>query len=123
MLFLPAGVSKPVRIQGAFVSDSEVEAVVDFVIEQQKAQYQEEMIPTEIVEVPAHEETDDLYDDAVQLVTEMQTASVSLLQRRFRVGYSRAARIVDQMEMRGVVGPPDGSRPRQVLVSKDEMGN
>ena len=120
MLFLPAGVSKPVRIQGAFVSDREVEDVVDFVIEQQKAQYQEEMIPTEIVDVPPHEETDDLYDDAVQLVTEMQTASVSLLQRRFRVGYSRAARIVDQMEMRGVVGPPDGSRPRQVLISKDE---
>ena len=120
MLFLPAGASKPVRIQGAFVSDREVEAVVDFVIEQQKAQYQEEMIPTEIVDVPPHEETDDLYDDAVQLVTELQTASVSMLQRRFRVGYSRAARIVDQMEMRGVVGPPDGSRPRQVLISKEE---
>ncbi|MBO1911470.1 DNA translocase FtsK, partial [Microvirga sp. 3-52] len=120
MLFLPAGASKPVRIQGAFVSDREVEAVVDFVIEQQKAQYQEEMIPTEIVDIPSHEETDDLYDDAVQLVTELQTASVSMLQRRFRVGYSRAARIVDQMEMRGVVGPPDGSRPRQVLISKEE---
>ena len=120
MLFLPAGKSKPVRIQGAFVSDSEVEAVVDFVIEQQKAQYQEEMIPTEIEVVAPHEETDELYDDAVQLVTEMQTASVSMLQRRFRVGYSRAARIVDQMEMRGVVGPPEGSKPRQVLVAKDE---
>ena len=120
MLFLPAGESKPVRIQGAFVSDSEVEAIVDFVIEQQKAQYQEEMIPTEIEEVAPHEETDELYDDAVQLVTEMQTASVSMLQRRFRVGYSRAARIVDQMEMRGVVGPPEGSKPRQVLVAKDE---
>lgn len=120
MLFLPAGVAKPVRIQGAFVTDSEVEAVVDFVIEQQKAQYQEEMIPTDIEEVAPHEETDELYDEAVQLVTDMQTASVSLLQRRFRVGYSRAARIVDQMEMRGVVGPPEGSKPRQVLMSKDE---
>jgi len=119
MLYLPAGKSKPIRIQGAFVSDSEVEAVVDFVIEQQKAQYQEEMIPTDIVEVPPHEETDELYNDAVQLVVEMQTASVSMLQRRFRVGYSRAARIVDQMEARGIVGPPDGSRPRQVLVGKD----
>lgn len=121
MLFLPAGVAKPVRIQGAFVSDSEVEAVVDFVIEQQKAQYQEEMIPQDIKEVPAHEETDELYDEAVQLVTEMQTASVSMLQRRFRVGYSRAARIVDQMEMRGVVGPPEGSKPRQVLIGRNEM--
>ncbi|WP_438298575.1 DNA translocase FtsK [Sporosarcina sp. FA15] len=120
MLFLPAGVAKPVRIQGAFVTDAEVEAVVDFVIEQQKAQYQEEMIPTEIEEVAPHEETDDYYDEAVQLVTDMQTASVSLLQRRFRVGYSRAARIVDQMEMRGIVGPPEGSKPRQVLMSKDE---
>ncbi|MBE1553406.1 DNA translocase FtsK [Sporosarcina limicola] len=120
MLFLPAGVSKPVRIQGAFVSDSEVEAIVDFVIEQQKAQYQEEMIPTDIEVIPAHEETDELYDEAVQLVTEIQTASVSMLQRRFRVGYSRAARIVDQMEMRGVVGPPEGSKPRQVLISRDE---
>ncbi|MCM3709886.1 DNA translocase FtsK [Sporosarcina luteola] len=117
MLFLPAGASKPVRVQGAFVSDQEVEAVVDFVIEQQKAQYQEEMIPTEVEEVQPHEETDELYDDAVQLVTEMQTASVSMLQRRFRIGYSRAARIVDQMEMRGVVGPPEGSKPRQVLTS------
>jgi S-DNA-T family DNA segregation ATPase FtsK/SpoIIIE len=121
MLFLPAGVSKPVRIQGAFVSDNEVEAIVDFVIEQQKAQYQEEMIPTDIEVVAPHEETDELYDDAVQLVTEMQTASVSMLQRRFRVGYSRAARIVDQMELRGVVGPPEGSKPRQVLLSKDEV--
>ncbi|MDN4607409.1 DNA translocase FtsK [Sporosarcina highlanderae] len=121
MLFLPAGASKPVRIQGAFVSDQEVESIVDFVIEQQKAQYQEEMIPTDIEEVQPHEETDELYDDAVQLVLEMQTASVSMLQRRFRVGYSRAARIVDQMEMRGVVGPPEGSKPRQVLVSRSEM--
>ncbi|CAM3073246.1 DNA translocase FtsK [Filibacter tadaridae] len=120
MLFLPAGKSKPVRIQGAFVSDSEVEAVVDFVIEQQKAQYQEEMIPSDIEEVKPHEETDELYDDAVQLVTELQTASVSMLQRRFRVGYSRAARIVDQMEARGVVGPPEGSKPRQVLISRDD---
>ncbi|WP_438317757.1 DNA translocase FtsK [Sporosarcina sp. FA9] len=121
MLFLPAGVSKPVRIQGAFVSDSEVEAVVDFVIEQQKAQYQEEMIPTEVVEVRPHEETDELYDEAVSLVIELQTASVSMLQRRFRVGYSRAARIVDQMEMRGVVGPPEGSKPRKVLLGKNEV--
>ncbi|MCG7342924.1 DNA translocase FtsK [Sporosarcina sp. ACRSL] len=121
MLFLPAGASKPVRVQGAFVSDQEVEAVVDFVIQQQKAQYQEEMIPTEVEEIQPHEETDELYDEAVQLVLEMQTASVSMLQRRFRIGYSRAARIVDQMEMRGVVGPPEGSKPRQVLISATEV--
>lgn len=118
MLFMPVGASKPMRVQGAFLSDAEVEAVVDFVIEQQKAQYQEEMIPTDEEEQQILEETDELYDEAIQLVLEMQTASVSMLQRRFRIGYSRAARIVDQMEMRGVVGPPEGSKPRQVLMSK-----
>ncbi|ANU13528.1 FtsK/SpoIIIE family DNA translocase [Planococcus halocryophilus] len=120
MLFLGAGQSKPVRVQGAFLSDSEVEKIVDFVIEQQKAQYQEDMIPSEIDETKIDEETDEIYDEAVKLVTEMQTASVSMLQRRFRVGYSRAARIIDQMEQRGVVGPYEGSKPRTVLVPKQE---
>ncbi|WP_276310397.1 FtsK/SpoIIIE family DNA translocase [Planococcus halotolerans] len=120
MLFLGAGQSKPVRVQGAFLSDSEVEKIVDFVIEQQKAQYQEDMIPSDVEETSIDEETDEIYDEAVQLVTEMQTASVSMLQRRFRVGYSRAARIIDQMEQRGVVGPYEGSKPRTVLVQKQE---
>ena len=120
MLFLAAGASKPVRVQGAFLSDQEVEKVVDFAIAQQKAQYQEEMIPTEVEEVSRDEQTDDLYDEAVQLVTDMQTASVSLLQRRFRIGYSRAARIIDQMELRGVVGGYEGSKPRQVLQAKQD---
>ena len=121
MLFLPAGASKPTRIQGAFVSDEEVEAVVNFVIEQQKAQYQEEMIPTEVEVIAPHEETDELYDEVVQMVVDMQTASVSMIQRRFRVGYARAARIVDQLEAHGVVGPPEGSKPRQVLLAKSEQ--
>ncbi|RLQ92655.1 DNA translocase FtsK [Planomicrobium sp. Y74] len=120
MLFLGAGQSKPVRVQGAFLSDSEVEKIVDFAIEQQKAQYQEDMIPSDVEETSIDEETDEIYDEAVQLVTEMQTASVSMLQRRFRVGYSRAARIIDQMEQRGVVGPYEGSKPRSVLVQKQE---
>lgn len=120
MLFLGAGKSKPVRVQGAFLSDAEVEKIVDFAIEQQKAQYQEDMIPSDVEEVSVDAETDELYDEAVQLVTEMQTASVSMLQRRFRVGYSRAARIIDQMEQRGVVGPYEGSKPRQVLVPKQD---
>lgn len=120
MLFLGAGQSKPVRVQGAFLSDSEVEKVVDFAIEQQKAQYQEDMIPTDVEETAIDDETDEIYDEAVQLVSEMQTASVSMLQRRFRVGYSRAARIIDQMEQRGVVGPYEGSKPRTVLVPKQE---
>ncbi|NLY80594.1 MAG: DNA translocase FtsK, partial [Lysinibacillus sp.] len=117
MLFMPAGTSKPIRVQGAFVSDEEVQTVVDFVISQQQAQYDETMIPTDEPEKTFEEETDELFDEAVQLVVEMQSASISMLQRRFRIGYSRAARIVDQMEARGIVGPPDGSRPRQVLIT------
>ncbi len=123
MLYLPASASKPVRVQGAFVSDKEVEAVVDFVIQQQKAQYEEAMIPTDEPQQAFDEQTDELYDEAVNLVLEQQSASVSMLQRRFRIGYARAARIVDQMEMRGVVGPPDGSRPRQVLLTKSSISN
>lgn len=123
MLYLPAGASKPVRVQGAFVSDKEVEAIVDFVIQQQKAQYEEAMIPTDEPHQEFDEQTDELYDEAVNLVLEQQSASVSMLQRRFRIGYARAARIVDQMEMRGVVGPPDGSRPRQVLITKSSITN
>ncbi|HEY4552016.1 MAG TPA: DNA translocase FtsK [Bacillaceae bacterium] len=117
MLFLPIGASKPVRVQGAFLSDDEVEEIVDFVIGQQKAQYQEEMIPEDIPEVTGEAE-DELYDDAVQLIAEMQTASVSMLQRRFRIGYSRAARLIDEMEARGIVGPYEGSKPRAVLIPK-----
>ncbi|WHY02395.1 DNA translocase FtsK [Neobacillus sp. DY30] len=117
MLFLPVGASKPVRVQGAFLSDNEVEDTVNFVIGQQKAQYQEEMIPDDTPEAVG-EVDDDLYAEAVDLVIEMQTASVSMLQRRFRIGYSRAARLIDEMEARGIVGAYEGSKPRTVLQSK-----
>lgn len=93
---------------------------MNYVISQQKAQYQEEMIPNEDSE--DHGDVDDeLYNEAVQLVVDMQSASVSMLQRRFRIGYSRAARLIDAMEERGVVGPYEGSKPRQVLISKEEL--
>ncbi|XXM71167.1 DNA translocase FtsK [Lysinibacillus sphaericus] len=119
MLFMPVGASKPTRVQGAFLSDDEVEDIVDFVISQQRAQYQEEMIPDDIPEdAGSGEAEDELYNDAVQLIAEMQTASVSMLQRRFRIGYTRAARLIDEMEVRGVVGPYEGSKPRTVLVGK-----
>lgn len=117
MLFLPAGMSKPVRVQGAFLSDQEVEDIVDFVISQQKAQYQEDMIPSDAPSA-SKEVEDDLFNDAVNLVLEMQTASVSMLQRRFRIGYTRAARLIDAMEERGIVGPYEGSKPREVLMTK-----
>ena len=115
MLFIPIGASKPVRVQGAFLSDDEVERVVEYVVAQQKAQYQEDMIPQDVPET-RQEVEDELYDEAIQLVVEMQTASVSMLQRRFRVGYTRAARLIDAMEMNGVVGPYEGSKPREVLI-------
>ncbi|MEJ9232489.1 DNA translocase FtsK [Peribacillus butanolivorans] len=121
MLFLPSGASKPVRVQGAFLSDHEVEEVVTYVISQQKAQYNEEMIPDEIQETSSGEVEDSLYGDAVSLIIEMQTASVSMLQRRFRIGYTRAARLIDEMEARGIVGPYEGSKPRNVLLTKDEQ--
>lgn len=117
MLFFPVGASKPVRVQGAFLSDEEVEEVVNFVIGQQKAQYQEDMIPDELPQKKGEVE-DELYNEAVELVLEMQTASVSMLQRRFRIGYTRAARLIDEMEARGIVGPYEGSKPRAVLVGK-----
>ncbi|MGM0523167.1 MAG: DNA translocase FtsK [Bacillota bacterium] len=117
MLFMPVGASKPTRIQGAFLSDEEVEAVVDYCIEQQKANYQAEMIPDEVDESSTTSE-DELYPEAVQLVVEMQTASVSMLQRRFRIGYNRAARLIDEMEANNIVGPHEGSKPRTVLVQE-----
>lgn len=115
MLFLPSGASKPTRIQGAFLSDQEVESIVHHVINQQQAQYEEKMIPTDEEEAVA-EDVDELYEQAVQLVIESKNASTSMLQRRFSIGYARAARIMDQLEEHGVVGPPRGSRGREVLV-------
>ncbi|MCC5890205.1 MAG: DNA translocase FtsK [Alkalibacterium sp.] len=122
MLFRPMGANKATRVQGAFISDEEVEAVVSFVKDQQEANYVEEMIPKDEPQKKAADSEDELYDEAVALVVEMQTASISLLQRRFRIGYNRAARIVDEMEINGVVGPSEGSKPREVLVSEDLTG-
>lgn len=120
MLFLPMGASKPVRIQGAFISDSEVERVVEYVKGQQEAQYSPEMVPGEETEAAYDEPEDDMYESAVELVREAQTASVSLIQRRLRVGYTRAARLIDMMEARGVVGPYEGSKPREVLIPRHD---
>lgn len=121
MLFLPVGASKPIRVQGAFLSDQEVEAVVHFVRTQGQAEYKEDMVPqVEEQEDTADEFADELYDQAVQIVVEAKQASVSLLQRRMRVGYTRAARLIDAMEAKGIVGPYEGSKPREVLVSPEQ---
>ncbi|WP_201346513.1 DNA translocase FtsK, partial [Lactobacillus nasalidis] len=119
MLYLPIGASKPERIQGAYIDVDEVEAVVGWVKEQQSAEYDEEMIPQagDADEEDSQDDVDDeYYQQAVDLVRRQQSASVSMLQRRFRIGYNRAARIIDEMEEHGVVGPPEGSKPRKVLL-------
>lgn len=123
MLFFPVGAPKPVRVQGTFLSDKEVEALVAFLKEQAKPVYDQEVAEMELPEnhsAPAEEE-DELLPQAVQLFIEKGTASISLLQRRFHIGYARAARLVDIMEQRGIVGKFDGSKPRQVLMTLEQF--
>lgn len=124
MLFNPMGMGKPVRIQGAFISDNEVHKVIDYVKSQvEEVDYNQDVLTRiERTETSGGEEdSDELLPDAVDLVIKSGQASVSMLQRRFRIGYNRAARIMDMMEARGIVSPQDGSRPRQVLVSPEEF--
>ena len=124
MLFLPIGAAKPERVQGAYISVTEVEKIVSWVKEQQEAVYNEDMIPSkndsESQAENEDEPEDEFYDQAVALVRKQQSASVSMLQRRFRIGYNRAARIVDEMEAKGIVGPSEGSKPRQVLIPPEK---
>ncbi|MFC4811227.1 FtsK/SpoIIIE family DNA translocase [Paenibacillus sp. GCM10023250] len=121
MLFLPVGMSKPIRVQGAFLSDQEVEAIVTYARGQGEAEYKEDLVPeVEDTAAEGEEMLDELYDQAVRIVLEAKQASVSLLQRRMRIGYTRAARLIDQMEARSVVGPYEGSKPREVLLSIDQ---
>lgn len=123
MLFHPTGLPKPIRLQGAFISDQEVEALVSFWLQQGEAQYNEEFV--EAMEKPtgieADEQEDELFGDALKLVVEAGSASVSLLQRRLRVGYARAGRIVDQLEAKGLIGPSEGSKPRRVLATAEDL--
>lgn len=124
MLFQPIDQNKPVRIQGAFISDHDVEAVVDFIKKERPAEYDQQMVVTdsEVKADEAAEDQDELFPDAVKFVVDQQKASTSLIQRRFRVGYNRAARIIDDMEKQGIIGPANGSKPREVLrqPNKDE---
>ena len=134
MLFNPVGASKPARLQGCFVSDEEVEKVVDFVKGNRSSEYNTE-IQGEIERLAAAQKkgkgnsaTDDdggtdedpMLSDAIQVVVEIGQASTSLLQRKLKLGYGRASRIIDQMEARGIIGPYEGSKPRQVLISSAE---
>jgi S-DNA-T family DNA segregation ATPase FtsK/SpoIIIE len=132
MLYLPAGSSRLHRIHGPYVHESEVVAVCDFWREQAKALYNMELLKppkdasasaggSEADSEAADEVDDELYQDAVRVVCEMGRASTSTLQRRLRIGYGRAARLIDLMEKDGIVGPPDGAKPREVLKKRDWM--
>ncbi len=120
MLFVPPGSSRLVRIHGAYVSDTEIERIVDFIKKQGQPTYDEsitEFEPDTTDEKP-EENSDEKYDQAVELVTDLGQASISLVQRYMKIGYNRAARIIERMEAEGIVGPSDGVKPRKVLARK-----
>ncbi len=131
MLFFPSGASKPSRVQGAFVSDDEVEKIVDFVKSNGTANYSEDILESieksnktdkELAQEQADDdETDPFLMDAIQTVVETGQASTSFIQRRFKVGYARAGRIIDQMEERGIISGYQGSKPREVLMTLEKL--
>jgi len=121
MLFLPVGTNKPMRLQGAYVSESDVEAVVEFTARQTEPKFEEDVIAEgteDSHQGPGQE--DELFPEAVKVVFEHGQASISLLQRKLRIGYTRAGRLIDAMEERGFVGPFEGSKAREVLITYDE---
>lgn len=123
MLFYPSGQSKPARLQGAFVTDREVEDIVDFLRKSGRPNYDQQTIDQITTSSKAggdDSEADEFFEAAVELVLEKEKASVSMLQRQFRIGYNRAARLMDDLERRGIVGPEEGSKPRRVLITRAE---
>ena len=132
MLYAPLGEGKPQRIQGCFISNDEIENVIEFIKSTGCAEYNEEILEHIEKSAEASEnassggsggvsgDEDEMLMDAIEIVVDCGQASVSMLQRRLKLGYARAARIVDQMEERGIVGPFEGSKPRQILISKDD---
>jgi S-DNA-T family DNA segregation ATPase FtsK/SpoIIIE len=123
MLFRPAGTSKMQRIQGAFITEAEIAKITEHWSEQGEPDFAEELL--EVAQPPSEDsgdddfdpDSDDLLEQAAQLVVESGTASVSMIQRRLRVGYTRAGRLIDMLERRGIISGYEGSKPRQVLVS------
>ncbi len=118
MLFLPPGTAKLQRIHGAYINEAELARIIDFLKAQKGPEYDESVTeaPEKSVEEAADEEKDEKYDEAVALVTQTRQASISMIQRHLRIGYNRAARIIEVMEKEGIVGPADGAKPREVLV-------
>mgnify|MGYP001852410657 FL=1 len=136
MLYYPVGETKPLRMQGTFISEKEIESIVDEIKSNTDVKYNNDIIESiekangkgTKADEEEQDDADELLDDAINLVMDMGQASASMLQRKFKIGYSRAGRIVDQMEARGLISGYDGSKPRQVLISKEEwkelkMGN
>lgn len=122
MLFMPVGQNKPVRIQGAFISDGDVANVVDFVARQRSTAFDRTMeVTDEEIEQEDHsDDVDELFDDVVKFIAAEGKCSISMLQRHFSIGYNRSARIVDELEARGMIGRQEGARPREVYVGKNE---
>lgn len=136
MLFHPQGAPKPIRVQGAFVSDKEVSDVVEFIKEQNEtASYNEEIVQkvdsmqtssggttVSISDADAQDDGRDAYfDEAAQIIVDKEKASIGMLQRYLKVGFNRAARIMDQLEEAGIVGPEEGTKPRKVLMTSEEL--
>ena len=117
MMFSPVGLSKPIRIQGAYISGRDVQKIIDFVKEQQTADYDQDLIAhvNDVTEDDHQQEHDEHFQEAVEYVIQEKKASTSMIQRRFRIGYNRAALIIEDMEQVGVVGPSEGSKGRKVL--------
>jgi S-DNA-T family DNA segregation ATPase FtsK/SpoIIIE len=120
MLFMLPGESELIRLQGTLVYDKEIERVVDFIRSQAEPLYNEEILKEQQKTTITNGEKDELYDEAVRVVMESNQASVSILQRRMRLSHTRAARIIDSMEQEGLVGPFEGSKPRKILVNREE---
>lgn len=122
MLFLPIDAPKPIRIQGAYITEAEIEALVNHLRKQGKPDYEAEVMTVDTPAMSREMETDDeLFEQAVRLVVATGHASTSMLQRKFKIGYTRAARLIDIMEEQGIVGPMDTAKPREVLLSKEEV--
>lgn len=124
MLFFPSSMAKPCRVQGAFISDEEVDKVVKFLIEKNESKYKEDIIEDIDKSEPLDvndDDTDILFNDAVEIILNENSASISLLQRKLKVGYARAGRIIDQMEEKGIIGASEGSKPRKILISKNYL--
>ena len=120
-LFHPTGKPKPMRIQGAFINERELNDLLEFIKKHGEPHYSEHLMPGEVEEEDAFYEEDELFPEAMLLLAEAETASISLLQRRLRIGYTRAARLIDDMERRGFVGRFEGSKPREVLVTPEQV--